>query len=275
MTPLRQHLQRLTIAPHQRSDERICLSAEQQHYLLRVLRLRPGDRFIALDGRGNGWIAQLISEREAASIAPFVPGNELPIGATLAIALPKQGFDDCVRQATELGANRIVPLQSERALLVPSDRKIERWRRIAIEAAEQSERAIAPEICDPLPFAEWVANTTPLPLPNVSPQSFYFRYLCVARGDRPHLSHCLQRDFVARDDAIGGVVRGGTAAAIATGPEGGWTEAEIDLAQQSGFQLVSLGCRVLRAVTAPLAAMVLLGGIIEPDRAVREAETEG
>ncbi|HIK42561.1 16S rRNA (uracil(1498)-N(3))-methyltransferase [Thermoleptolyngbya sp. M55_K2018_002] len=243
--------QRLTIAPDQISGSYIRLTPEQQHYLRRVLRLQAGDRLLAMDGLGQCWLVaveppdQMQILEEQIPIAP----TELPRPVVLLIAMPKgQGMDDIVRQATELGAAQIVPILSDRTLLNPSPQKLDRWRRIAQEAAEQSERQFVPTIGDPQPWSDaltvWNAETCEA-------------YLCEARGDRPHL---LQKLLPTR-----GASPSTKPVAIAIGPEGGWTNAEIDGAIAAGYRVVSLGRRVLRAITAPAAALAILAAALEQD----------
>lgn len=226
-------LQRIAIAPSQIQANVITLGKDQQHYLGRVLRLRGGDRFIAMDGRGKWWLAQLEGE-QAQILEQLSPENELPVTVTLMVALPKgNGFDEIVRYCTELGVTCIAPVLSDRTLLNPSPQKLERWRRIATEAAEQSERCFIPTILEPVPFT--TAITASLGS---------HRYICEGRGDYPHLNNLIESDT--------------STITIATGPEGGWTEGEISLAIASGFQPVSLGRRILRAVTAPTVAITLI-----------------
>ncbi|MEA5582092.1 16S rRNA (uracil(1498)-N(3))-methyltransferase [Nodularia harveyana UHCC-0300] len=231
-------LQRIAIAPSQIQASVITLTKEQQHYLTRVLRLRPGDRFIAMDGQGKWWLAELQIE-QAEILETLTVETELSLAITLMVALPKgNGFDDIVRYCTELGVTSIAPVLSDRTLLNPSPQKLERWRRIATEAAEQSERAFVPTIFPPVAFSTAITATTAT-----------HRYICEARGDYPHLNHLITND-------IPEIV-------IATGPEGGWTETEIANAIASGYQPVSLGRRILRAVTAPVVALTLISAISE------------
>lgn len=241
-------LQRLAIAPAQLQNQQITLTAEQQHYLGRVLRLRTGDRFLAIDGSGNWWLAELTNqetEARAKILESVAVQTELSIPTTLVAALPKgSGFDEVVRQATEMGVVCIAPVISDRTLLKPSPQKLERWRRIAQEAAEQSERQIVPIILDPTSFLTHLQKHQS---PNL--QQSTQRYICVARGSLPHLSDCLHRQS---DDIL-----------LATGPEGGWTDAEVERAIAAGYQPVSLGRRILRSVTAPLAALTLIAAALE------------
>ncbi|MGV0026409.1 16S rRNA (uracil(1498)-N(3))-methyltransferase [Phormidesmis priestleyi] len=232
-------LQRLVIAPDQLNPPQILLNADQQHYLSRVLRLRSGDQFIAMDGQGNGWLAELQSD-QAKLLEAIATKSELPISITLVLALPKgNGFDDVVRQATELGVSCIAPVISDRTLLNPSPNKLERWRRIAQEAAEQSERQIVPTILEPVPFSD-----------RLSTNSNDRRLLCLARGSSPHLLNVLPKQT-------------SSSITLVIGPEGGWTDQEVEQAIAANYQPVSLGRRILRAVTAPIVALSLISGAIE------------
>lgn len=227
-------MQRLVITQSQFNTALIDLTAEQQHYLYRVLRLKTGDRFIAMNGAGQNWLAELNAE-QATLIEPLQTQSELAIAITLLLALPKTGFDEVVRQTTELGVAGIVPVLSDRTLLNPSPNKLDRWRRIAQEAAEQSERQIVPTILEPMKFRQALTLTFPQKL------------ICAERGNTQHLLAGLRSQDVA----------------IAIGPEGGWTDAELEHAIAAGYHPVSLGRRILRAVTAPLAAVSLVAGAIE------------
>jgi 16S rRNA (uracil1498-N3)-methyltransferase len=251
-------LQRLAVNPAQIYDRTIKLTAEQQHYLHRVLRLNQGDRFIAMDGRGHWWLAILEAQETGliASITDEITVNrELAVEVTLMAALPKgNGFDEVVRQASELGVASIVPVTSDRTLLKPSPQKVDRWRRIAAEAAEQSERQFVPTIFEPISFDLAVKDC-----------GQKYRYICVSRGDNRHLSDCLMGGFdPPQPPLIRGEQDGGELSiVIATGPEGGWTDGEVKRAIEFGFEPVSLGSRILRAVTAPIVALSLIGAAFE------------
>jgi 16S rRNA (uracil1498-N3)-methyltransferase len=238
------HLQRLIVQSHQITDQQLTLTSDQQHYLYTVLRLHQGDRFLALDGRGKTWLTQLEQPSQAIlleSIEAIAAPTELPIAITLLMAIPKNGMDDLIRQATELGVTQIVPVISDRTLPKPSGNKRDRWQRIVQEAAEQSERQIVPEIFEPQKFAAAVETWN-----NQASQC----YLCEARGEQPHLLKQVQL---------------GRSLVIAIGCEGGWTDGEIERAIAQGYQLVSLGSRILRAVTAPIAALAVIAAVLESD----------
>lgn len=239
-------MQRIAIAPKQIQNKQITLTSEQQHYLYRVLRLQKGDQFIAMDGMGKWWLSQL-NHTEAKILQQLIVESELPIAVTLIVALPKgNSFDEIVRCCTELGVTCIAPVIGDRTLLKPSYQKLERWHRIAKEAAEQSERTKIPQILEPVNFSESLSLFVNLE-----------KYICVARGDSPHLLECLQdKSQITNNSQIQEVV-------IATGTEGGWTKNEVEIALQNGFKQVSLGRRILRAVTAPIVVMSLISAVSE------------
>jgi len=241
-------LGRLVVLPSQLKDDWLELTDQQQHYLRRVLRLQAGDLFIAMDGQGHAWLAQLLQDitRQATILESFQANTELPIDLTLVAALPKgNGFDEVVRQVIESGVSRIQPVISDRTLLHPSAHKVERWQRIAQESAEQAERLFLPTIDAPLTLTQWLQSEQ-----GADPK--IRRYLCVTRRSAPHLLRCLTTTSVATSDIH-----------LAIGPEGGWTEREIERAIEAGYQPVSLGARIFRTVTAPIAAIALIAACYE------------
>ncbi|NCR45071.1 MAG: 16S rRNA (uracil(1498)-N(3))-methyltransferase [Microcystis aeruginosa SX13-01] len=204
----------------------IVLTPEQSHYLKKVVRLKSHDRFIALNGQGQAWLAEIID-------------NSASVQVNLMVAIPKNGFDDIVRAATELGVYRIIPLLTERSLVNPSPQKIDRWRKIAREAVEQSERQIIPIIEEPQPF---------LAILNRGANPGTTCYIGVTRRTVDPLLSQLQTS---------------TEITIAIGPEGGWTEAEIEQAIAADFLPVSLGKRILRTITAPLVALAIINAYLD------------
>ena len=241
-------MQRLAIESQQLQPPHLNLTPDQRHYLQRVLRLKSGAQFLALPGDGMAWRCEWTGENARVIEAQAVT-TELPVAVTLALALPKTGFEDVVRQITELGVETIVPLLSERTVLNPSVSKCSRWQRIAAEAAEQSERAIVPQVREPVAFKQFLKEQEALRGSDLEPSTAQF--LCWGRGESPHLISALTQH--KPQDSI----------TIMIGPEGGWSEAEVNLAIASGFQTVLLGKRILRAVTAPVAAMAIVSAVWE------------
>ncbi|MEO0408941.1 MAG: 16S rRNA (uracil(1498)-N(3))-methyltransferase [Cyanobacteria bacterium P01_A01_bin.135] len=239
-------LPRITVSTRQRQGQVVALTPEQRHYLVKVLRLQEGDRFIALDETDCSWLAELGEGCSACIIALHSSleqaTTELTCEVTLQVAMPKTGMEDIIRQTTELGVYSIQPVISDRVILKPSAHKQQRWQRVAQEAAEQSERQHWPRIGPACKFAA----ATKLPVTQ-APR----RYIGVARRQAVSLLIALQNSPPA------------AALVVATGPEGGWTAAEIEAAIAAGYQPVRLGNRILRAVTAPVVAMALVAAVYE------------
>lgn len=247
-------LQRIVVDPAHILLPKVYLAPEQEHYLSRVLRLGAGDRVIVMDGQGNSWIVKLVhppnENLQAEVLEQIAAQTELPISITLLMALPKgNAFDDVVRQVTELGVSCIAPIISDRTLLNPSAQRLERWRRIAQEAAEQSERQIVPTLQEPISFQEH------LKLLSASDQPPALHYLCVTRHTAPHFLNCLQSLPHSPTSPI--------SLTVAIGPEGGWTDHEVEQAIAAGYQSISLGSRILRSVTAPVVALALIAATWE------------
>ena len=225
--------------------------AETRH-LRDVLRLHPGDEIYVFNGAGREFhcaveiIAKDSTElRVISEVEPTRP--ESPLNLTLAIALLKgEKFDLVIQKATELGIKRVMPLDTERADVrlrsnEDAQRRVARCRRIALEAAKQTGRALLPEITAPLSF----------------------KSLLISAADDEELSTNVTRLMFAE--------RGGRSLADATdnfagrqaiialvGPEGGWTDAELKLAHDAGWEIVTLGGRTLRAETAAIVIVALL-----------------
>ena len=271
-------VQRITISPqqYQAAAQFIALQPDQVHYLLRVLRLKSGDRFIAQNGQGQQWLAAVSDQDSQAQVLEMIASSAASTPSIrLIAALPKgNSFDQVVRQTTELGVTHIHPVISDRTLLKPSANKLERWRRIAQEASEQSERTTVPEIYEPISFQDCIEHS---PWKNCSTSQHkstsrqILHCICYARcelfqprvdtrsstttasTDSPHLLAYLLRHQAQNPASIDlpSIV-------LAIGPEGGWTAEEITVAISSGYKTVSLGSAILRSVTAPIAALSLI-----------------
>ena len=223
----------------------VLLSGEDAAHA-KVLRLRVGDRIIVCDGARTDrhcTIRRITPEAVEAEVVEAVPCPAEPdVRAVVLAGLPQQGerSDFVVQKCTESGASEIVFFVSHRCVARPDpkglEKKLQRWRRIAEEAAKQSGRGIIPAVSAVESFdrALDIANRTELPL---------FLY---ETGERVPL-----RDAI---EAAGKVA----SAAIVTGPEGGFEPFEADLAAALGFRICSMGPRILRCETAPVAALTAL-----------------
>ncbi len=246
-------LPRLVIAPQQRDAAgNLTLTGPQQHYLQRVRRLRGGDPFLVLDGSGGLWLAQWQPQGSRLVGRVETQSRELPISIHLGMAVVKgPGLDEVFRQVTELGVARITPLLTERTVLDPGEGRQERWHKIVQEAAEQCERLRWPQIDPPTAWQDWVAHL----------QAPWWG-IAVTRQAAPMLLQALPPA-----SALAAAPQGAPHVAIAIGPEGGWTAAELDQAQRRGGVPVSLGPTILRATTAAVVAVALIAAAYpSPDR---------
>jgi 16S rRNA (uracil1498-N3)-methyltransferase len=222
------------------------LDADTSHYLARVLRRGPGDELVVFDPHQRVEATATIEEASAEglriSIGPLrVAAVLAQVDLVLVYALAKgDKVDAVVRDATELGATRIVLTDTERSVVrVPAGRaasKKERWARIAEEAARQCGRADPPAIDGILSWTDALAAAR----------------ACDAR-------FCLDPGATTPlGDVLPGAVGGGAAIAIAVGPEGGLSPAEVDAALREEWIVTGLGPFVLRTETVPAA---ILGAI--------------
>ncbi|HEX7176917.1 MAG TPA: 16S rRNA (uracil(1498)-N(3))-methyltransferase [Pyrinomonadaceae bacterium] len=237
----------------------VVLSSEESRHLRDVLRLRAGDEATVFDGEGREFACVVRepgggrgSRGEARGGAAAVldvrgpvepPRPESPLALTLAVALLKgEKFDLVVQKATELGVRAVVPVITRRADVRLRDARdagarLERWRRLALEAAKQSGRARVPAVAEPVEFSEFVATA--------------------ASEDTRRLMFS-ERDGASLAEALGKADAASMAVTALVGPEGGWESEEIDAAREAGWRVVTLGGRVLRAETAAIAVAALL-----------------
>ena len=229
-------MKRLYVSPAQLAQTDVVLDPTQLHYLRDVLRLAADEELEIFDGRGNGHRARLRGNRLA--LGEPLPSAPRAADVVLAQALAKgEKMDFVMQKATELGASRIVPVITERAVVrVDGERgaaKAERWRRIAQEAARQCGRSDVPQVDEPV---EWPA------------------LLLALEQDRRGLLLDPEETAVR----LGAAARGVEKLLIAVGPEGGFSGGEREAALRAGMVAVGLGPRVLRTETAGLAALAVV-----------------
>lgn len=231
---------RLYISYKDIHNGKMCIrDSNQAHYLKDVLRVKPGEKIMLFDEKGDEYAAEikdLLPESIALSLKPALarsrPGN---LKFTIACAIAKKSkMDDIVDKLTQLGAERIIPLQTER-VVVKLDRdkkilKVKRWRKIAESASLQSQRNTVPVIEEFQDIKAVLANSS----------AYDLKLIPTLEGKRRHLKDILSR-FKPRN------------ALIFIGPEGDFTGEEIKLAQRYGCIRVTLGDLVLRVETAAVA----------------------
>jgi 16S rRNA (uracil1498-N3)-methyltransferase len=224
----------------------VTLSADEARHARDVLRLGRADEVFIFDGEGREYRC-VIAEVAHSSITlevieetnPAQPASRLNL--TLAVGLLKgEKFDLVVQKATELGVTRLVPVITARAdvrIRDPKDaaRKVERWQRIALEAAKQCGRARLMQVDVPIDLDEFFRSIADVQL---------------------HVMFT-ERDGGSVDAAFETKPDFKSIIAL-VGSEGGWTDHEIETARSSGWALVTLGGRTLRAETAAIVATALL-----------------
>ena len=208
------------------------------HHLARVVRLRKGEEVELSDGRRlfRARVAIAGSSRVEFTIDEELSAPSSGPEVTLQIAVfqfPR--FEWAVEKATELGVSQITPVAAERSethLVKASPKRLERWRRIAEQAAQQSRRLAAPTIEQVVPFEEALAHS---------------------EGTRLILH--------PDGDSLGSVLRSTVEQPIQilTGPEGGWTDDEVSAAIGAGYRHVGMGPLILRCETAVIAALAAIG----------------
>lgn len=218
-------------------SNRAALTGAHAYHLSRVLRARIGQEFdIALgDQVRRGTITNISDDRVELELGESVDTqSEAPL--TLALAIFKfDRFEWAVEKCTELGVSRIVPVVARRTdvhLAQGAAKRVDRWRRIAREASEQSRRLAAPAIADPVKLRDYLSseNTANRILLAETKAGVQLRDLCD--------SH--------------------TGTALAIGPEGGWAPEEMKLFSDLGWRSASLGKTILRAETAAIAALSIV-----------------
>ncbi len=222
------------------STDCVELTGPASHYLTRVLRLSKGDALILFNGDGRDYVAE-ITGFESKSVQVRVLDNavvakESPLKITLAQAVCRgERMDYALQKATELGVFCIQPLISRRVeVRLDKTRLVKRlkhWQGVVISACEQSGRAVVPEIKSPLPLSEWMAAADNSPRLVLDPYT----------SDK-------LADLSVVDETLSLVI----------GPEGGFTDEEMQEARNSGLTPMSLGPRVLRTETAGPAAIAVL-----------------
>lgn len=218
------------------------LDADEAHHLTRVLRLGSGARVFVFDGEGGEYECEVARvakhEVELNLLRRLDDAVESPLRLTLAQALIKgDRFDWVIQKATELGVTRIVPLVTDHADIKRAEeragQRLQRWRRISLEALKQCGRRRLVEICEPAPFDDFCGLTV--------------RSACLIFSE--HGGESLAE--------VSAKLRDVNQLNLCVASEGGWSEHELCKAASCGFTPVSLGTRILRTETAAIVAVAL------------------
>ncbi len=232
---------RVFVAQEMIRDGVALLRPEQVHYLRDVLRLRAGDTAEVFDGAGGSYRGTLRFGGGAArvdSLEPVECAEESVSAVFLAQALIKPDrFELVLQKATELGVSEILPIEARYSEFRVGERKVaekrERWQRIVSEAARQCGRAHVPVVRLPVAFSDLLRS-----------------------GEQRNASRLLFHHASTRKWHPAAVAAGPVLVCI--GPEGGWHSEEAEAAADAGFQIFSLGPRILRAETAAIVSLALV-----------------
>lgn len=219
------------------SADSAVVEGEAAHHLGRVLRAQAGQLYELSDGSHVrlGKIEKVSRDRVEFSLSEEIPSNQPAVALNLLLAIVKfDAFEWALEKATELGVSSIVPLaaeRSEKALVVAAKKRAERWKKILLEASQQSRRVRVP-----------VLQNLRLPDEAFFDEGDGVRLLLSERPDAPFLRAVLAG-------------RKHKAATLAIGPQGGWTDREREVARPAQFLEASLGRLILRTETAVVAAL--------------------
>ncbi len=222
------------VDPTQLRGGEIVIEGKKAHHLGRVLRIRVGERGVAVvNAREHVMeVVQVEANRVVGRIEEVRPARNEPVVSVtlLQSLLPNPDFDAVIEGTTAVGMSRLIAIQATRSISRAGPDRRARWQAIAESAAEQSHRGGVPEIAGPLPLAEALH------------QSQATLLVLDPRAPTPLSAAGLEAATIA----------------LAIGPEGGWTDDELHAMDRAGGTRVSLGPRILRARLAPIVATAIL-----------------
>jgi 16S rRNA (uracil1498-N3)-methyltransferase len=218
------------------------ISGEDARHLTRVLRVEAGQKYEISDN-SSVYLAEVETARKehvTFRMLDKLPVRERGVSITLAAAIVKfDHFEWMIEKATELGVSEVLPVitvRTEKGLDKAAGKRLERWRRIALEACQQSRRDHLPEVQEPVNLSAVLTTSAML------------RMVLDEDLGAPPLLSALRGDRAPTDSV-----------AVLVGPEGGWTEGERGMFVEANWRPVSLGPNILRAETAALAALAIIG----------------
>ncbi|MEV5028645.1 RsmE family RNA methyltransferase [Paenibacillus sp. LPE1-1-1.1] len=248
-------MQRYFVAAEQFGDSKVRIVGEDAHHAVRVMRTKPGDKFIVSDGQSRTALVSVLEATPSIIKAEIVEmldnGSEPEWAVTIAQSLPKADkMELVIQKGTEIGAFAFIPFQSERMIVQYDAKKeakrIERWSKIAKEAAEQAHRSRIPDI---EPVHSWRELMK-------SAAEYDLVLFCYEREG--HLAHgrgirTAVQQWASRIDAVSN-----PKVLLIVGSEGGFTDREAAEAEAAGAVLVGLGRRILRTETAGIVGLTCL-----------------
>lgn len=230
-----------------KDDREIIITGSDVNHIINVLRMKTGEELLVSDGNGNDYIGKIKNCSDKDMVLVDITdekyeGCELPSKIYLFQGLPKSDkMEMIIQKAVELGVYEIIPVATKRAVVKLDEKKesvkLKRWKGISESAAKQSRRSIIPEVNRVMSFKEAINYAKTLDI-NLIPYENY--------KDMSETKKVIEK------------IEKGMSIGIFIGPEGGFDEAEIELAEEAGINRISLGKRILRTETAGLMIVSVL-----------------
>lgn len=234
------------VEPEQIVEDTVFITGEDVNHIVHVLRMKKGEQVLVSTSNDREYLCEITAlEEEAVQLKlldVYGSNRELPIEVTLYQALPKgDKMETVIQKMVELGAVRIVPVVTKRCVVQldqkKAAKKVARWNAISEAAAKQSKRNKIPEVMMPMSFAEALFDAIKLEAALIPYEN----------AEGMEQARCMV-DEAAKKRSLG----------IFIGPEGGFTEQEIEKSQQNGVKPISLGHRILRTETAGMMLMSVI-----------------
>ncbi|MBI4208189.1 MAG: 16S rRNA (uracil(1498)-N(3))-methyltransferase [Deltaproteobacteria bacterium] len=232
------------ISPESVSDSQVLLRGPEAHHMASVLRKKEGESVELFDGKGRCLSGRILEaggdfvriKIDKDKVEPFV-GPKVVLGQSLAKG---EKIDWVIQKGTEIGVSEIYLIEGERAVVHPKEsskgRKEERWQRIAVEACKQSQQPYVPVVHGIVSLQGFLEKAS-----NVAERIFFWE-----RSEQQPKAYFRSLSKIPSEIWI------------AIGPEGGWSDAEVEMAHRNRFMDLSLGRSILRTETAAIAALSMI-----------------
>jgi len=275
-------MHRIFLPPKELKSDEVVITGDNARHLSIVLRIQPGEQIFIFDGLGYRYncIVRKVHKKEvAAEIINKEPYSvESPVAITLGQGIARgEKMDLIVQKSTELGVQRIIPVITERSQ-VRHTKKLERWKKIATSAAQQSGRDKVPEILEPVALSDFLNINNPPSSPFAKGGKNNSSYLDVKNIPKSHQMQNVSAIPHFKKGGPGGILKLILSESykkqnlkdilkaekdikqiiLLIGPEGGFSTEEVKAAVEKGFVEVSLGPRILRTETAPIAVISII-----------------
>jgi len=234
-------MQRYFVQPEQFQEDKVVILGDDVHHVTKVMRFKPGDSLICADGQGLEVLAEIISIQQKQVVCKIISkiaeSREPRLQLILAQAIPKSDkMDWIIQKGTEIGVSAFIPFTSKRTVVQLNEKKeqkrLERWHKIAKEAAEQAHRGKIPTLFSVMEWKEVL---------EIAKDNFAI--IAYEQEKTQSLARILDQHLDKYQHIM-----------LMIGPEGGFTEEEIEEAKAYGIVSVSLGKRILRTETAGMVA---------------------